>query len=96
MLPGGPVTLLPRRAPIGNSGPIRGRTLTVLPQPAMDAATSLPSDADRFDASIQPGDVPALAVADLDEDAAVRLGRALGLTEVFYWDGRRGRLLACH
>jgi hypothetical protein len=39
-LDGAVVTLLPRRAPVGNSGPIRGRPLTVFPlgRPAAGAA----------------------------------------------------------
>jgi hypothetical protein len=94
-LPGGPVTLLPKRAPIGNSAPIRGRSLTVLPLPPSGVEPPVPSGAERLDAWIQPGDRPAIAFADLAEDAAVNLGRTAGVDEVFYWDGRRGRLVAC-
>jgi hypothetical protein len=96
-LPGGDVTLLPRRAPLGNSGPIRGRSLTIVA--VLDAApdvvlAQVPTTSERFEASILPGDRPALALADLSEADAISLGRALALDEIFYWDGRRGRLVA--
>ena len=94
-LPGGPVTLLARRAPLGNSAPIRGRTLAVVPLTGSADEAALPASAERFAASILPGDQPAVALADLDEDAATALGRVLGLADVFYWDGRRGRMVAC-
>ena len=96
---GVPVTILPRRAPVGNSGPIRGRTLAIFPAPA-DSAPSLsavlPAHAsDRFTATLEPGTRPAVAVADLAEAAALTAGRALGLDEILYWDGRRAQVLAC-
>jgi hypothetical protein len=94
-LPDGPVTLLPKRAPLGNSAPIRGRTLAVLALPDSGVEPAPPAGAERFEAWILPGDRPAVALADLDEAAAVALGRDLGLAEVFFWDGRRGRLLTC-
>lgn len=97
-LPGGDVTLLPRRAPLGNSAPIRGRTLVIVA--ASDAEseaplTIVPAAADRFAASILPGERSALALPDLSESDAVSLGQALGLDEIFFWDGRRGRLVPC-
>jgi hypothetical protein len=96
---GAPVTILPRRAPVGNSGPIRGRTLAIFPAPP-DAApalsAALPSDAsNRFTATLEPGSRPALAVADLAEADVRTAGRALGLDEILFWDGRRAHVLAC-
>ena len=93
-LPGGPVTLLAKRAPLGNSGPIRGRPLAVLALPE-SGVEHLPTECERFEARILPGDQPAVALAGLTEATAIDLGRAVGLREVFYWDGRRGRLVAC-
>ena len=93
LIDGGPVTILPRRAPVGNSGPIRGRTLAIFPGAP---PPSLPERADaRFAATVEPGAQPAFAVLDLGEDQAADLGRALGLREILFWDGRRARLLAC-
>jgi hypothetical protein len=93
--PDGPVTLLPKRAPLGNSAPIRGRTLAVLALPPSGIEPAPPAGAERFDAWLLPGERPAVAFADLDEVAAIALGRGVGLAEVFFWDGRRGRLLTC-
>ncbi len=88
-----PVTLLPRRAPVGNSGPIRGRTLAVFPGSPTPTLPDQPSA--RLTATVEPGAQPAFAVLDLDEREAAALGRALGLAEVLFWDGRRARLLPC-
>ena len=83
---GSRVTILPRRAPVGNSGPIRGRTLAIYPgEPSHNQIT----------ATIDPGGVAGFAIFDLDERAAAKLGRALGLAEILFWDGRRAALLAC-
>ena len=88
-----PVTILPRRAPVGNSGPIRGRTLAIFP------GAPPPTLADRPDATlsatVEPGAHPAFAVLDLGEREAADLGRALGLGEILFWDGRRAHLLPC-
>ena len=95
-LPGGAVTLLPRRAPVGNSGPIRGRALAIVAGSDAEReaiGARLPAGAERFEASILPGERPAVAIADLSEADAIGLGRALALAEIFYWDGRRGRLV---
>jgi hypothetical protein len=96
--PEGELTLLPKRAPLGNSAPIRGRTLAVLAlaSTAWDAARAqLPDDAQALHASILPGEQPAIAVIDLTEDVAMSLGRTLGLGEILFWDGRRGRMVGC-
>ena len=88
-----PVTILPRRAPVGNSGPIRGRTLAVFP------GTPAPSLTERHDAicpaTVEPGAAPGFALLDLGETEAEAIGRTLGLAEILYWDGRRARLLPC-
>jgi hypothetical protein len=93
-----PVTILPRRAPVGNSGPIRGRTLAIFPT-GPEASPSVPDlverQADAFPATVEPGGQSALAVADLTEAETVAVGQALGLGEILFWDGRRARLLAC-
>jgi hypothetical protein len=94
----GDLTLLPKRAPLGNSAPIRGRTLAVmaLAGTTWDAATArLPDDAHAFRASILPGEQPAIAVTDLTEDTAIGLGQTLNADEILFWDGRRGRMVAC-
>ncbi len=96
---GASVTILPRRAPVGNSGPIRGRTLAIFPVAAEAApalASALPSHAaDRFTATVEPDARPALAVADLAEAEALTAARALGLDEILYWDGRRAQIVTC-
>lgn len=89
----GPVTILPRRAPVGNSGPLRGRTLAIVPGTL--PPTSLDPDRPRFSATIEPGAQAAIALLDLDERAAAALGRSLGLAEILFWDGRRAQLLPC-
>jgi len=97
-LPDGPVTLLPRRAPIGNSTPIRGRPLAVIPvgdaehQGVLSASSA---DQETYPALVLPGEMRAIALLDVDEADAVRLCRALRQDEIFYWDGRRGRLVGC-
>jgi hypothetical protein len=100
---GSTVTLLPRRAPVGNSAPVRGRPLTVF---ALDAGagsdddtsvvrTVLPRpEAEVFPALMQPGDVAGVAVFDLTADEAQAVCRALRLTSVLHWDGRRAQLLS--
>jgi hypothetical protein len=109
---GAPVTILPRRAPVGNSGPIRGRTLAVfvLPTPfeASESAALLeigeqlravlPSGRwhEGFLGKVEPGEWPGQAIFDLSEDEAAAAGRALGLGEILFWDGRRACLLPCN
>ena len=106
-LDGAPVTLLPRRAPVGNSGPIRGRSLTVFP--CHNRGPDAPHDADGLRAHVraalprpdavlvpavvQPGDVPGLAVFDLTPDEALAAGRTLNVAALLHWDGRRAALL---
>jgi hypothetical protein len=104
-LAAGTVTLLPRRAPVGNSGPIRGETVTVLPlgatrtdwllaqaeRVAVRRLAHAPATLDIPEVGVQPG----LAVLGLTEAEAVTVGSHLGLTQVFFWDGRRAALLAC-
>ena len=93
LIDGAAVTILPKRAPVGNSGPIRGRTLAIFSgqPPAEPPGRS----AARYSATVEPGARPAFAVADLGEREAVALGGALGLAEILFWDGRRARLLPC-
>lgn len=86
---GGAVTLLPKRAPVGNSSLIRGRTLAVFATP-----TPPPGLAGWYVATVEPGGRAGFAAADLAEDEALALARALGLEEILFWDGRRARLLA--
>jgi len=96
--PDGAVTLLPKRAPLGNSAPIRGRTLAVMAlvdAPWDSIVVRLPDSTRAFPASILPGEQPAIAVVDLTEADAIDLGQALGLDEMIFWDGRRGRMVAC-
>ena len=92
MFDGSPVTILPRRAPVGNSGPIRGRTLAIFPG-TPPAVPALPTAG--FAATVEPGARPGFAVPDVDETFATRLGRTLGLAEILFWDGRRAHLLPC-
>lgn len=93
LLDDGPVTILPKRAPVGNSGPIRGHTLTIVPGTPPPA--SLDSGRPHFSSTIEPGAQPAYALLDLDEGDAAALGRSLGLVEILFWDGRRAQLLPC-
>jgi hypothetical protein len=88
----GPVTILPKRAPVGNSGPIRGRALAIFPG---DDRSGLPPGAAIFRATIEPGSRPGLAVPDLTESEARTVCAALGLSEILFWDGRRARIIAC-
>jgi hypothetical protein len=60
-------------------------------QPTSRALAGRPS----FAATVEPGARPALAVPDLAETEAADLGRALGLAEILFWDGRRAHLLPC-
>jgi hypothetical protein len=93
LIDGAPVTILPRRAPVGNGGPIRGRTLAIFPG---DPPPRLSERRDAiFAATVEPGAEPGFAVLDLGEGEAATLGRALGLVEILYWDGRRALVLAC-
>ena len=63
LIDGAPVTILPRRAPVGNSGPIRGRPLAIFPA----EPPTLPELPDvRLVATIEPGDQPGFAIQDLD------------------------------
>jgi hypothetical protein len=101
---GSVVTIMPRRAPVGESGPIRGRTLAVFPNPPASNTTPASKLSESVDGrgrpiyagTIEPGGTPATTVLDLDQPEAVAIGRAAGLTEVLFWDGRRAQLLACH
>ena len=91
-----PVTILPRRAPVGNSGPIRDRTLAIFPTPESGlTAEETPAGRPSYAATVEPGERPALAIPDLAETDAAELGRALGLAEILFWDGRRAHLLPC-
>jgi hypothetical protein len=97
-LPDGDVTLLPRRAPLGHSSLIRGRTLAVVALAGTtwdEGAARLPDGMRAFHATILPGERPAIAVTDLTEAEAIGLGQTLGADEILYWDGRRGRMVAC-
>jgi hypothetical protein len=93
LIGGASVTILPRRAPVGNSGALRGRALAIF------AGDPAPPRAERpgavCPATVEPGSRPGFAVLDLREEEAVALGRSLGLGEILYWDGRRARVLAC-
>jgi hypothetical protein len=90
---GGSVTLLPRRAPVGSSGPIRGRSLAIFAgQPPAPLLARSPRP---FRATIEPGTQPGFAIVDLDEHDAAALGQTLGLAEILFWDGRRARLVPC-
>ena len=105
------MTILPRRAPVGNSGPIRGRTLAVFPYPGdFDGSVSdavlevsrllqeaLPPDRwhEGFLARVEPGNRPAQTVTDVTADEAAAAGTKLGLAEILFWDGRRAHLLPC-
>jgi hypothetical protein len=88
----GPVTILPKRAPVGNSGPIRGHSLAVFPTVDRSA---LPQGVAAFPATIEPGAVPAQALLDVTEAEATTVGAALGLSEILFWDGRRAQILVC-
>jgi hypothetical protein len=86
LIDGAAVTILPRRAPVGNSAPIRGRTLAIyVGEPAPE----------QLPATVEPGGVPAFAILDLDAAEATSIGRGLGLAEILFWDGRRASLLPC-
>ncbi len=96
LIDGASVTILPRRAPVGNSGPIRGRTLAIFPAPVHATSTTLPGNAtDRCPATLEPGGQPGVAVPGLVEAEALSAGRALGLDEILFWDGRRAQILTC-
>jgi hypothetical protein len=90
---GASVTILPRRAPVGNSGPIRGRTVTVVP--VAEGGAVPPGDRPTYDARLEPRSQPAVAILDLTEAEARQSGAERGVTEVLFWDGRRARILAC-
>jgi hypothetical protein len=101
----GTVTLLLRRAPVGNSAPIRGETLAAFPlghrtydalaeQITRVAGRPLPPVPAVLDSG-EAGEQPSLAVLGLTEAEARDIGVALGLAAVFYWDGRRAGHLTC-
>jgi hypothetical protein len=99
------VSLIPKRAPVGNSRPIRGRTLAIvdLPSGAGPRAdrvemfrSAFPSgNLDCYSATIEPDHQGAIAVCDVTRDEALTAGRRLGMTEILFWDGRRAALLSC-
>ena len=98
----GPVTLLLRRAPVGNSSPIRGQTLAIFPPLSeTDEADAEPGPGapafghQCYPATTEPGGQPATAVLGLGEAEAAAMGAGLGLRQVFFWDGRRASLLDC-
>jgi len=91
----GPVTILPRRAPVGNSGPIRGHTLAVFPSPATLPASLPEGRHPGVPGRIEPGDQPAHALLGLTEAEAVAVAQTLGLDAILFWDGRRAQILAC-
>ena len=100
--PDGPVTLMLRRAPVGNSGPIRGRSLAVLPVPGEHLRAPLArlvaqmvAESEQYPAVAEPDSRPATAIVGLTADEAAKIGAAIGLTQVFHWDGRRASLLDC-
>lgn len=93
VIDGGPVTLMPRRAPVGSSGPIRGRSLAIYS--GQPPASLLARSPRPFQATVEPGRQPGFAIVDLDERDAASLGQMLGLAEILFWDGRRARLLPC-
>ena len=101
----GTVTLLPRRAPVGNSAPIRGETLAVFPLMA-DTPSAVAEHLTRFlghpvvhaPAVVSTGETdeqPAIAVLGLTEAEAKSIGATIGLESVLFWDGRRANVLAC-
>jgi hypothetical protein len=102
---GVPVTILPRRAPVGNSGPIRGRSLAVFDitggSGSVNANTKallavLPDgDRELYRAAVEPTRRNAIAVTDLTEAECLAAAAALGFDEILYWDGRRARVLVC-
>ena len=87
LIEGARVTILPRRAPVGNSGPIRGRSLAIYPGEPTE---------EQLPATIEPGATPGFAILDLAEREATAIGRTLGLAEILFWDGRRASLLPCN
>jgi hypothetical protein len=90
---GASVTILPRRAPVGASGPIRGRSLAIFPGDPPSALGVDPGAVMR--AIVEPGAQPGFAILDLGTTDAATLGRSLGLGAILYWDGRRAYLLPC-
>jgi hypothetical protein len=90
---GGSVTLMPRRAPVGSSGPIRGRSLAIFA--GQPPASLLARSLRPIQAIVEPGTQPGFAIVDLEEREAAALGQTLGLAEILFWDGRRARLMHC-
>ncbi len=93
-LDGAPVTLLPRRAPVGNSGPIRGRSLTVFP--CHNRGPDAPHDADGLRAHVRaalPRPDAVLVPAVVQPGEALAAGRTLNVAALLHWDGRRAALL---
>ena len=94
--PEGELTLLPKRAPLGNSAPISGAGRAGIGQHRVGRGQGATPGRCAGIAHVDlPGKQPAIAVIDLTEDAAMSLGRTLGLGEILFWDGRRGRMVAC-
>lgn len=95
------ITLLPRRAPVGHSAPIRGTSLAVLPlndkgQQIVAALGVVGADTSAvFPATLEPEGQAGIAVLSLTESQALAVGRSLRLGAIFFWDGRRGSALAC-
>lgn len=97
VLDGEPLTLLPKRAPLGNSAPIRGRSLAVFPVGEGERElllAALPElGCDPLEATLDPGGIAALAMLGLTETEALAARAALGCKTLLFWDGRRARLL---
>jgi len=89
---GASVTILPRRAPVGASGAIRGRPLAIFASARPPAFAPEPNA--PLDAIVEPGGT-GFAVLDLSEVEAAALARSLALAEFLYWDGRRAAMLSC-
>jgi hypothetical protein len=101
----GTVTLLPRRAPVGHSAPIRGETLTALPLMGDTPVDIVGRVAAFLGRTVQhapavlavPGleSIPAIAVLGLTAAEAGQIGTTIGLQSLCYWDGRRAGILTC-
>jgi hypothetical protein len=93
IIDGGSVTLMPKRAPVGSSGPIRGHSLAIFA--GQPPASQLAGADGPFQATVEPGAQPGFAILDLDEAKAAALGRTLGLAKILFWDGRRAQVVPC-
>ena len=101
----GTVTLLPRRAPVGNSAPIRGVSLAAFPlmgvtlaDVAGQIAAILGRPTHHVPAMLSAGQVdsqPGIVILGLTATEAEHVGATVGLKSVFFWDGRRAGILAC-